>query len=263
MIDKPQRAGRMPLVIIIAIAVLTPLASTIMFYLWQPAAATHKGEVIAATTPPAIFPPPSWQNTKAKNGEREKSGSNAKGKKGGDDWRGEWRGKWVLLQTTPTAQCNEQCRRRLCQMRQLRLMLPGHYLRINRAWLINKTGGGNATTDDDDNTKTIGGDNAKGGGDDIGESPVMSTNDCGEIKSQSAAAKRAQEVDITNGIFILQGDNKTLPPPTGNWQRNDYIYLIDPAGRMAMRFSPTLTIYDIRKDLSRLLKLSRGWRQTQ
>ena len=43
----------------------------------------------------------------------------------------------------------------------------------------------------------------------------------------------------------------------------DYLYLADPAGRMVMRFAPEVTIYEIRSDLKRLLKLSKGWRQVK
>ncbi|MGI9337286.1 MAG: hypothetical protein ACR2P4_02095 [Gammaproteobacteria bacterium] len=256
-----QKARKTPLVIIIAIAVLTPLASTLMFYFWQPAAATHKGEVMTAQTEnakdgagknaPALFPPSSWQNAndEGKDGENAESGENAKGGGGladnaGGDWREQWRGKWILLHTTTSAHCDEQCRRRLCRMRQLRLMLPGHYLRINRAWLINKD------------------ENAKSGGD-IGAKPLTATSDCGEIQTEAAAAQRAAQVDIVQGVFILRGEAKTLPPPSGGLRRDEYLYLIDPAGRLAMRFAPTLNIYNIRSDLSRLLKLSRGWRQTE
>lgn len=285
---QSRKAQNTPLFIIIAIAVLTPLASTLMFYLWQPSAATHKGEVITAQTTPAIFPPPSWQ--RADNGKR-KDGKKGEGENNNDIDK--WRGKWTLLQTTPSAQCDEECRRRLCRMRQLRLMLPGHYLRINRAWLINTppandtdniNNNNNAHNADNtnanitppaDNTNadiTTAADNIMQTGDDnmtqtdgegIGTTSLRASSDCGEIKAQTAAIKRAAKVDILNGVMIINGDNNHLPKASDNWQRDDYLYLIDPAGRMAMRFPPTITIYNIRQDLSRLLKLSRGWRQTK
>ena len=47
----------------------------------------------------------------------------------------ELRGKWVLWQAAAGA-CDTHCRRRLCRMRQLRLMLPGNYFRLRRGWLL-------------------------------------------------------------------------------------------------------------------------------
>ena len=37
-----MKTSKLPLILIVAIAVLTPLLSTAMFYLWQPAVNTHK-----------------------------------------------------------------------------------------------------------------------------------------------------------------------------------------------------------------------------
>ena len=255
-----MKTSKLPLILIVAIAVLTPLLSTAMFYLWQPAANTHKGEVID-TQNPTILPPPSWQTI---GGEVAGGGNDDNGNSGEEGGRNdsggngeEWRGKWTLLQTTPAAVCDEQCRRRLCQMRQLRLMLPGNYLRLRRVWLINDNGGGNINPDDETGGSiTIGGEIDK---------TITANSDCGEIDTAAAAAarRRATEVDILQGVARMRGDSEVLPTAAADLRREDYLYIIDPAGRIAMRFSPTLTIYEIRADLSRLLKLSKGWRQAK
>ena len=218
------RANKTPLILILAIALLTPLASTALFYLWPPSGATHHGEVLNA---PALLPPREWR---LHNGEK----INAE----------QWRGKWALLHTTTTSHCNEQCRRRLCQMRQLRLMLPGNYFRVRRAWLISG----------DESISPPSG-RWLGGGE-----PIKAKSDCGEAR---ASERDSSEVDILQGVEVLRGDIKTLPAPAGNYTREDYIYLADPAGRLAMRFNPQLSVYEIRKDVSRLLKLSKGWKRAQ
>lgn len=193
---------RRPLLLILLIGVLTPLASTLLFYFAPPQQHTARGEILAPQKTP-----PQW---------------NLAG------------GKWTLLYAGDNP-CGKACRQRLCQMRQLRLMLPGHYFRLQRAWLQKQ------------------------------QSPPLSlvtSGDCGEARA-AAFADTAQQVNVTDGVLAVAGDNGTLPAPASGLKRADYLYLIDPDGNTAMRFAPNLDIYAIRKDLAKLLKLSKGRRQVK
>ncbi len=212
---------------ILAIALLAPLSATALFYLRPPQTATHNGEIIQAQT---TLPAPSWR--KAAGGKPETK---------------QWRGKWALLQISESPSCESECRRRLCQMRQLRLMLPGNYFRLHRAWLIKEENG-----DGNDNT----GDKNKN----PPPKSIIAENNCGDPR---AAKLQTRKVNILQGVEILRGKTTNLPPPKKGLRRKDYIYLTDPAGRLAMRFPPELTPYQIRSDLKRLLKLSKGWRQAR
>ncbi|MDM5146845.1 hypothetical protein NQX30_00370 [Candidatus Persebacteraceae bacterium Df01] len=192
---------RWPLVLIILISVLTPVASTLLFYFSPPTAHTENGDLLSPTSLPA------WGSSVEK-------------------------GKWALLQAAP-GECGDDCQRRLCRMRQLRLMLPGHYLRLQRAWLM---------PDADEPTSQ------------------MTTSDCGETLA-AAFSERAAEVSVSDNVLILRGNITDLPVAAPGLQRSDYLYLVDPAGLLFMRFAPTLDIYEIRKDMAKLLKISKGRRR--
>ena len=88
---------RFPLVLIMLIGILTPVAATLLFYLSPPSNNTARGEILLPQPLPA-------------------------------DWNLNT-GKWTLLYAS-IGKCLPPCQKRLCQMRQLRLMLPGSYLRL-------------------------------------------------------------------------------------------------------------------------------------
>lgn len=192
---------RLPLLLILCIGVLTPLASTLLFYFAPPSEHTARGEIL-----PPLQTPASWELQN---------------------------GKWTLLFVSENG-CGEECKKRLCQMRQLRLMLPGHYLRLQRAWL---------RPENADETP-----------------PITASADCGESRA-AAFAETAEEVNITEGVLMIRGNAENLPPPAEGKTRADYLYLTDPAGIYAMRFPPQLDAYAVRKDLAKLLKLSKGRRK--
>lgn len=196
--------GRLPLLLILLIGVLTPLLSTALFYLWRPAQQVNAGEVL----PPQPLAAVQWRAVDGAAFSPQ-----------------QWRGDWVLAAASGGA-CDARCRRRLCQMRQLRLMLPGHYLRLRRAWLI---------TDDA-----------------APPAELWQETGCGELDNPQLQAARE---DSLAGVQLLYAPPQTLPPSTAS---ADYLYLIDPAGVWAMRFPPQLGIYDIRRDLRRLLRISKG-----
>lgn len=193
---------KFPLVAILLIGVLTPVASTALFFLWRPAAQVNIGDIM----PQQPLQAAGWRYADGRPFAVE-----------------QWRGDWVLL-AAAAADCGEQCRRRLCQMRQLRLMLPGNYLKLRRAWAIT----------------------------DQRQPPAAlpQKTDCNELDNP---AIEAAEADMLAGVETLYVPPATLPP-----QAQSYLYLIDPAGIWAMRFPPDLTTYQIRKDLKRLLRISKG-----
>ena len=193
-----------PLLIILAIGILTPIAATALFYFAPPSSYTMRGEVLSPQKTP-----PEWNLQD---------------------------GKWTLLTADENGKCGAQCMRRLCQMRQLRLMLPGHYFRLQRAWLRNE----NANP----------------------PPQMFASADCGE-KRAAAFAENAEKIDITEGIITIRGDSSALPKPANGNARSDYLYLIDPAGIYALRFPPALDAYAIRKDLAKLLKISKGRRKIE
>ena len=192
--------NRWPLVFILLIGIITPLASTMLYYFSPPTKHTATGDILQP------LPLPETWNV---------------------------RGKWTLLYASDDA-CGESCRRRLCQTRQLRLMLPGHYFRLQRVWLRPP-----------------------------GKTPpqtVQVSADCGEKRAKDLASN-ARQVNAVAEVRIIYGALNMLPPAADGLHKTDYLYLADPDGNLAMRFPPALDAYQIRKDLSRLLKLSKGRKQ--
>ncbi len=200
--------GKMPLLLIFLLAVLTPITATLLFFFLPPAEKTNHGELIT----PVAMPIEKWTN-----------------KDGSAISPTETNGKWVLWHASD-GECNSDCRRRLCRMRQLRLMLPGNYFRLQRGWMITNQ-----------------------------HVPPETLKERGDCKETLAANLTSGTVELIDGVLLWRGNIETLPvaarPP------EEYLYLTDPAGRLMMRFPPEATIYEIRTDLKRLLKLSKGWRQ--
>lgn len=114
-------------------------------------------------------------------------------------------------------------------------MLPGHYLRLQRAWLRPENADETAPE-------------------------IMASADCGESRA-AAFAETAGQVNVTEGVLTIRGNAEDLPPPAAGKTRAEYLYLTDPAGIYAMRFPPQLDAYAVRKDLAKLLKLSKGRRK--
>ncbi|MGU9951084.1 MAG: hypothetical protein ACNYPH_02000 [Gammaproteobacteria bacterium WSBS_2016_MAG_OTU1] len=196
-----KKPNRLPLILILLIGIMAPLASTLLFYFAPPQNNTAAGELLNATAAPK-----QWNL---------------------DD------GKWTLLYASDNT-CGTACQQRLCQMRQLRLMLPGSYFRLRRAWLTSEN-----TTDNIQD--------------------LTATNDCGETRA-AAFSEDAKEVNIGEGVIKIIGDLNTLPAPRDKLSREDYLYLTDPDGFLIMRFPPEVDAYSIRGDLKKLLKISKGRR---
>lgn len=192
---------RLPLVLIIAIAVLTPLLSTGFYFWWQPRQTTHLGELL----PPAPLATDGWSAAA-----REAAAA--------------WRGHWVLV-SGGGGGCDAACRQRLCRMRALHLALPGAYQRLRRAWWVSD---GQAAAE-----------------------AILMPSDCGEGGAEVAA--RAREVDVLDGVDVVLAAGGL---PAGGDEAA--IYLLDADGTWVIRFAPTLTIYEMRQDIGKLLKLSKG-----
>jgi hypothetical protein len=52
---------------------------------------------------------------------------------------------------------------------------------------------------------------------------------------------------------------RTLPAAT---TARDYVYLIDPFGNLMMRFPRDADLQRVKKDISKLMRVSSGWVQT-
>jgi hypothetical protein len=72
-----------------------------------------------------------------------------------------------------------------------------------------------------------------------------------EIETQFAGTR---EVLVAGDEFV-----RTLPAAT---TARDYVYLIDPFGNLMMRFPGDADLQRVKKDISKLMKVSSGWVQT-
>jgi hypothetical protein len=126
------------------------------------------------------------------------------------------KGRWILLSVDDSV-CNEQCRRKLYLMRQIRLTQGNSAERIERVRLI---------------------DNAK------------------HASAEVSAVYRGTREVVVSGLALL---NK-FP---GGENRSDYIYVMDPLGNLMMRYRHDVEPNLMKKDISKLLRLSSGWRQVQ
>ncbi|MBE8158856.1 MAG: hypothetical protein HAW59_05645 [Betaproteobacteria bacterium] len=189
---------KLPLILMLALGILTPVAATLLFYFAPPQTHTARGEIL-----PHRRAPEKWNL-------------------GGE--------KWTLLFAADA--CGALCKKRLCQMRQLRLMLPGNYFRLQRAWLRPPAA---------NNAPAL--------------SDITAHPGCGEARA-AAFAGAAKKVNITEGVLQIRGGWADLPPAE-TLPHESYLYLIDPSGVFALRFAPATDIYAVRKDLAKLLKISK------
>ena len=215
--DNPsprKHRNNRPLALIILIAVATPALSTWMYFNWRPASFSHYGELLS----PPIPIPTDWREESAAFPAAE-----------------EWRGNWVLLFASDSA-CGDECRQRLCQMRQLRLMMRADQTRIRRAWLI---------TNDAPSPKAL-----------------TTTSDCAAPRAAALRA-RAKEVDILTNVRLVRPPETAATAPSQPQLQPQLqplmpnrIHIADPNGMLIMRYPPEADPYQIRRDLRRLLKLS-------
>jgi hypothetical protein len=114
--NKQQRTGRWKLFVVIAICAAPMIASYLTYYVIKPQSRTNYGTLVD----PRAYPIPALGAT------------TLDGKPIALD---AYKGKWMMVQVND-ADCQEPCRKRLHDMRQLRLAQGKDMDRIERIWLI-------------------------------------------------------------------------------------------------------------------------------
>lgn len=114
--NAQQRTGRWKLFAVLAICAAPLIASYFTYYVVKPQSRTNYGALID----PRVYPMPVLQASTL-DGQRQELNA--------------WKGKWIMLQVS-NGDCEEPCRKRLHDMRQLRLAQGKDMDRIERVWLI-------------------------------------------------------------------------------------------------------------------------------
>ena len=102
-------SGKLQLILIFAIAVGTPVAATILYFVAPPEGTTNLGELLEPRQLPAAV----LEDTAE------------------DSWR---------MMILGDANCGDSCKERLCVMRQVRLTRMQDIMRIERLWLVDGEG---------------------------------------------------------------------------------------------------------------------------
>lgn len=113
---QKQKTGRWKLMLVIAICASPLIASYFTYYVIKPEQRTNYGTLLD----PRAHPMPTLAARTLDGKPEELSAFN---------------GKWVMLQVSPAA-CDDACRKRLHDMRQLRLAQGKDKDRVERVWLI-------------------------------------------------------------------------------------------------------------------------------
>jgi hypothetical protein len=116
--DLPPRRGRWTPALILAVCVIPFIASYLVYYLWPPQSRMNYGNLID----PRPFPAAPLVRLD-----------------GSPFSLTELKGRWVMLQVDASG-CAEPCRRKLYQMRQVRLTQGREMGRIERLWLVRDDG---------------------------------------------------------------------------------------------------------------------------
>ncbi|HEY5799265.1 MAG TPA: cytochrome C oxidase subunit I [Burkholderiaceae bacterium] len=111
-----QKRGRIGLLLVLAVCAAPIILSYLTYYVIKPTGRTNYGAILD----PRMYPMPPLHST------------SLDGKPVGVD---AYKGKWLLL-TADTGACLEPCRKKLFEMRQLRLAQGKHMDRVERVWLI-------------------------------------------------------------------------------------------------------------------------------
>jgi hypothetical protein len=114
--QAPRQRGRWKLLAVLAVCAAPMIASYLTYYVIKPSGRTNYGSLID----PRQYPIPALAST------------SLDGKPAGLD---AFKGKWIMLQVGG-GDCQLDCRTRLLNMRQLRLMQGKEMDRIERVWLI-------------------------------------------------------------------------------------------------------------------------------
>lgn len=186
--NPPPRRGRWTPALILAVCVIPFIASYLVYYLWPPQSRMNYGELIDPHPLPAA-------PLARLDGSRFALA--------------ELKGRWVMLQVDASA-CGEPCRRKLYQMRQVRLTQGREMGRIERLWLVRDDG------------------------------PV------------DPALLREY-----GGTHVVRAGSAAMAALPAERDAADHIYLIDPLGNLMLRFPKDADPSRMKKDLERLLKVSK------
>ena len=188
-----QHAGRWKLFAVIAICAAPVIASYLTYYVIKPSGRTNYGDFITSQ----LHSIPTDLATTTLDGKAMPLK--------------EFEGKWLMVQADGGA-CAELCRKKLYDMRQLRLTQGRERDRIERVWLI---------TD---------------------EAPLDTV--------------LMREYDGTRMLRANAAAVAKWLPTVGGSTDVDHLYLIDPLGRLMMRFPKNANPNKIKKDLGKLLAAS-------
>lgn len=114
--NKVQQRGRWKLFAVIAICAAPLVGSYLAYYVVKPSGRTNYGAILD----PRVYPMPALGSTTLDGKPRSLDA---------------YKGKWIMLQADG-ADCPDKCKRKLFEMRQLRLMQGKEMERIERVWLI-------------------------------------------------------------------------------------------------------------------------------
>ena len=187
--DDAQRRSRRMLLLVAAVCIAPFMGSFALYFFWPPSGRVNYGELVEGAVVPSA--------------ELKLSDGNA------FDFE-KLRGRWLFV-TIDSGGCDDYCRKKLWQMRQVRLTQGKYLERIERVWLL----------DDEKNV-----------------APALMK----EYEGTWVAAAQ--------GHALLKAfPYKTAP--------RDHIYLVDPLGNIVLRYPRDANPSRMKKDLERLLKVSR------
>ena len=186
--ERRAGRGRLSLLLIAAVAAAPLIAAYALFHFWRPSAFTNYGQ---------LLPPDRIADVSIRQAD------------GSDFTLAALKGKWVLMMVD-SGICDAFCRRKLYQMRQVRLTQGKDMERIERAWLV------------DDEARPA---------------------------SELVTEYRGTRVVSARGSPLLS----RLPADVSV---RDHIYIVDPLGNLMMRYPRDADPSRIKKDVTRLLKVS-------
>lgn len=115
--NKQRTNGRWKLLAVIAVCTAPVIASYFTYYVLKPQSRTNYGTLLD----PSAYPIPATLGTAALDGKPVALDA--------------YKGKWIML-SVDSADCGDACRKKLYEMRQLRLTQGKDMDRIERVWLI-------------------------------------------------------------------------------------------------------------------------------
>lgn len=119
--NRQRRIGRWKLLALLAVCAAPVIASYLTYYVIKPSGRTNYGTILD----PRNHPMPAALGSVALDGKPVELSA--------------YRGKWIMLQVD-VAECEEACRTKLYQMRQLRTAQGKERDRVERVWLITDDG---------------------------------------------------------------------------------------------------------------------------